>query len=59
MCHLFMKDVMLGRVDSSVVECLPSAQGMISGSWDRVSHQAPHREHASPSPYVSVSLMKK
>ena len=29
---------------------------MIPGSWDRVLHQAPHREPASPSAYVSVSL---
>ena len=46
-------------VVSSVVEHLPLAQGMILGSWDGVPHWAPHREPASPSAYVSVSLMNK
>ena len=40
----------------SVVEHLLSAQGMIPGSWDRVSHWAPRREPASPSAFVSASL---
>ena len=35
---------------------LPSAQGVILGSWDQVPHQAPHREPASPSACVSASL---
>ena len=39
----------------SVVECLPLAQVVIPGSWDRVSHQAPCRSSAS----LSVSLMNK
>ena len=47
----------------SEVEGLPSAQVMIPGPWDRVLHQAPGREPASPSVYVSasfcVSLMNK
>ena len=38
------------------VECLPSAQGMILGPWDRVLYWAPCREPASPSVYVSASL---
>ena len=42
-----------------MVEHLPSAQVMIPGYWDLVAHQAPHREPASPSVYVSVSLMNK
>ena len=32
------------------------AQVMIPGSWDQVPHQAPRRESASPSTYVSASL---
>ena len=39
-----------------VVERLSSAQGVILGSWDQVSHQAPCMEPASPSTYVSASL---
>ena len=35
---------------------LPSAQGMILGSRDRVPHQAPCRGPASPSACVSASL---
>ena len=46
----------LRSLGGSVVQCLPSAQGMIPGSWDQIPHQAPHREPASPSAYVSVSL---
>ena len=45
-----------GAPDDSVVECLPSAQAMFLGSWDQVLHQAPRREPASPSAYVSASL---
>ena len=45
-----------------MVERLPSAQGVILGSWDEVLHWALQREAASPSAYVSasvyVSLMK-
>ena len=36
--------------------CLPSAQGVIPGSWDRVPHWAPCREPTSPPAYVSASL---
>ena len=39
-----------------MVEQLPSTQGVIPGSWDRVLHQTPWREPASPSAYVSASL---
>ena len=49
----------MGHLGGSVVECLPLAQGVILGSWDRVPHQAPYREPSSPSAYVSVSLMNK
>ena len=57
-----MADV--GRLSGSMVEDLPSVQVVIPGSWDRVLHQVPHREPASPSAYasassLSVSLMNK
>ena len=35
---------------------LPLAQGVILETQDRVPCQAPHREPASPSAWVSVSL---
>ena len=37
----------------------PSAQGMILETWDRVPHQAPCMEPASPSACLSVSLINK
>ena len=40
----------------SAVERLPSAQGVIPGSWDRGPHWAPGMEPASPSACVSASL---
>ena len=42
-----------------MVERLPSAQGMILGSWDRVLHWVPQREPASPSASLCVSLTNK
>ena len=52
-----------GRLGGSVVEHLPSARGVILGSWNRVPHRAPCREPASPlacvSASVCVSLMNK
>ena len=45
-----------GHLGGSVVEHLPLAQMVILGSWDQVLHQAPHREPASPSAYVSATL---
>ena len=51
-----IKKEKLGHLGSSVVEHLSSAQGVIPESWDRVPHQAPHIEPASPSVYVSASL---
>ena len=46
----------LRRLGGSVVETLPPVQGVILGSWERVPQQAPCREPASPSAYVSASL---
>ncbi|CAK7295140.1 hypothetical protein VULLAG_LOCUS4499 [Vulpes lagopus] len=46
----------LGHLGGSVVECLPSAQDMIPGSWNRVLNRAPCMEPASPSACVSASL---
>ena len=42
-----------------MVEHLPSAQGVTLESWDRVPHQAPCMEPASPSSSLCVSLMNK
>ena len=42
-----------------MVERLPSAQGMILGSWDRVFHWAPHREPAYVSASLCVSFMNE
>ena len=46
----------LGRLGGSVVERLPSAQGVILGFHNRVPHRVPCGEPASPSAYVSASL---
>ena len=43
-----------GHLGSSMVEHLPLAQVVVPGSWGRVQHQAPGREPASPSAYVSA-----
>ena len=45
-----------GHLGGSVLEHLPSAQGVILGFRDQVPHQAPFGEPASPSAYVSASL---
>ena len=47
----------LGRLGGSVVEHLLLAQVVIPGSWNRVQHQGPRRELASPSSYVYASLV--
>ena len=51
-----LKSRFMGHLGGSVVEGLPSAQVVIPGSWDRVLHYGPHREPASLSACVSVSL---
>ena len=50
-----------GSLGGSVVERLPSAQGMILETQDQVPRRAPCMEPASPSACVSlsVSLMNK
>ena len=51
---LTFKMYLQGRLGGSVVEHLPSAQGVTPGSQDRVLHWAPRMEPASP-PSASVS----
>ena len=46
----------LGCPGGSVVEHLPLAQVVISGSWDQCPHRTPHRETASPSACLCLSL---
>ena len=46
----------MGCPRGSVVERLPSTQGVTPESWDRFLHRAPRREPASPSALVSISL---
>ena len=50
----FKIKLLLGHLGGSAVEHLPSAQGMIPGSWGGVPHWAPRREPASPFAYVSA-----
>ena len=45
-----------GSLGGSGVEHLPWAQVVTLESWDRVLHQVPCREPASPSAFVSASL---
>ena len=53
----FFKKIMFrGHLGGSMVEHLPSARVVISGSWDQDPHQAPHGEPASPSACDSASL---
>ena len=46
----------MGFLGGSVVERLPFASVMIPRSWDRVLHQAPPGEPASPSACVFAFL---
>ena len=46
----------LGHLGGSVVKSLPSAQGVIPESWDRVPRWGPCMEPASPSACVSASF---
>ena len=47
---------LLGHLGGLAVWCLPSAQGAILESQDRVLRRAPCMEPASPSACVSASL---
>ena len=49
------KKLKLGLLGGSVVEHLPLAQGVVLETQDRVLHQAPCMEPASPSACVSAS----
>ena len=51
-----LKSTLLGHLDGSAVEHLPSAQGLIPESQDRVPHHALCMEPASLSTCVSASL---
>ena len=51
-----LKTDLVRLLGGSVVERLPSAQGVTRGSWSRISSRAPCREPASPSAWVSASL---
>ena len=51
-----LKNPSVTAVTDAVVEHLPLAQVMILGSQDRVPHEAPCVEPASPSACVSTSL---
>ena len=53
---MFNEDYFTGAPGGSVLEHLFLAQVVILGSWDRVLHQVPCRESASPSAYISASL---
>ena len=48
----------LGCLGGSVVECLPSGQGVILGQGikSHIGELSPHREPAFPSAYVSASV---
>ena len=50
------KTAMLGSPGGSVGLALPPAHGMILETQDRIPHQAPCMEPASPSACVSASL---
>ena len=39
-----------------MVERLSSAQGVIPGSWDRVPHQAPHRDEVVREGFPEVTF---
>ena len=57
--HLCKNKLSVGHLGGSVAVHLPSAQGVILGSRDRVPHRAPRREPASPSACFSASPINK
>ena len=57
---LLQKPVVVGHLGGSVVEHLSSGcDPRVPESWDQILHWAPHREPASPSAFLSVSLTNK
>ena len=56
MRNTLIKETSWGCLGGSAVKCLPSAQGMILESRDRVPCHSPCMEPAFPSAYVSTSL---
>ena len=54
-----MKTIVKGCLGGSVAENLPLAQDVIQGSWNRVLHQAPHKEPVSPFACPSARLINK
>ena len=54
--NIHNKNANKGCLGGSAIEQLPSAQGVIPGSWNQVLHLAPCEELASPSAYGSTSL---
>ena len=46
--------IIRGQLGGAVVKPLPSAQGVILGSWERVPHWAPYKEPASPSASLAI-----
>ena len=53
---LFVIEIVMGNLGGSVVERLPSAQGVILESWNQVPCQAPFREPASSTLPVFLPL---
>ena len=54
-----MKNIIKRHMGGSAAEHLPLVQVMVPGSWDGVPYHVSHREPASPSASLCVSLMNK
>ena len=53
---LFIENSIRGQLEWHSGLALPSAQGLILETWDRVPRRTPCMEPASPSAWVSASL---